>query len=70
MPVLLLRRLFQRRHPVAQGSALRRPPALVQWVGLTALTLEAALLRVGITLPYGVSLMCMARRPAHPIETE
>lgn len=44
-------------------SDVELPSPIVNRIGLTALSLEAMLLRIGVSLPVGVSLLCLAQRP-------
>ncbi len=44
-------------------SDVELPSPLVNRIGLTALAIEASLLRIGVSLPVGVSLLCLAQRP-------
>lgn len=53
-----------RSDPYPTQSHLRRLPAWQNAIGLQALTIEAALLSIGVSLPIGVSLLCLAQRPA------
>lgn len=73
MPLYLLLQILEAPDPTAQPtSVLRQPSRIEQWIGSRALATEAWLVRIGYTLPYGVSLMCLAQRPAlsHATETE
>lgn len=69
LPVVLVTRIWHSQTR-DNSSALHPPSAFEQRIGCAALGLEAFLLRIGITFPYGVSLMCLAQRPARPTETE
>jgi SAM-dependent methyltransferase len=60
-PLLLVRRTLDRllgRH----GSDVSFLPAPLEWVFLRLLCLEAALLRLGLDLPVGASLLALARK--------
>ena len=64
-PMALAQRVTERRsaeHASAQ-SDLQLPSPFVNRLGLTALNLEARLLQIGVQLPIGVSLLCLAQRP-------
>lgn len=61
-PLLLVRRTLDRlasRH----GSDVQFLPAPLEWAFRHALLLEAALLRRGVSLPVGASLVALARKP-------
>jgi SAM-dependent methyltransferase len=61
-PLLLVRRTMDRlleRH----GSDVEFLPAPLEWVFRRVLLLEAALLRLGLDLPVGASLVALARKP-------
>ena len=63
-PVVVLRRILK-RIGIGQGSDVRPLPGALGWVNpvfLNILKAEAALLRTGITLPFGLSIVCRARR--------
>ncbi|RLT23728.1 MAG: methyltransferase domain-containing protein [Chloroflexi bacterium] len=64
-PMALAQRVTERRsaeHASAQ-SDLQLPSPFVNRLGLTALGIEARLLQIGVQLPIGVSLLCLAQRP-------
>ncbi len=65
LPLVLAQVTMERlRHTAAlDHSDVELPSPFVNRIGLTALNLEAALLRIGISLPVGVSLLCLAQRP-------
>ena len=63
-PVALLQRM--REHGSGQLDAksdLTTPSPLVDFIGRVALTVESWLLSIGVRMPYGVSLVCLAQRP-------
>ena len=60
-PLLLVRRTLDRllgRH----GSDVEFLPAPLEWVFRRVLLLEAALVRLGLDLPVGASLVALARK--------
>jgi SAM-dependent methyltransferase len=67
-PVAVLQRLRERGSGhLAEQSDLTTPSPLTDRVGRIALGIEAWLLSVGVRMPYGVSLWCLAQRPLAPI---
>ncbi len=62
-PVLLLRRGLDRLTG-RTGSDVGFLPAPVEWLFHALLRLEAALVRAGVSLPVGASVMALARKPA------
>lgn len=61
-PLLLVRRTLDRlasRH----GSDVEFLPAPLEWLFRSFLLVEAHLLRLGLTLPVGASLVALARKP-------
>ena len=61
-PLLLVRRTLDRlasRH----GSDVEFLPAPLEWLFRQFLLVEAGLLRLGLTLPVGASLVALARKP-------
>jgi SAM-dependent methyltransferase len=61
-PLLLVRRTLDRLTG-RQGSDVEFLPAPFEWAFRHALLLEAALLRRGLELPVGASLVALARKP-------
>ena len=59
-PLLLVRRTLDRRLG-RHGSDVAFLPAPLEWLFLRVLRLEAALLRLGLDLPVGASLVALAR---------
>jgi SAM-dependent methyltransferase len=68
-PIIVLQRLLENGsgHRNDQ-SELTIPRLLTTLVGRTALSIEAWLLSVGVHMPYGVSLLCLAQRPLAPLQ--
>jgi SAM-dependent methyltransferase len=64
-PMALAQRVTERRSAkhVSAQSDLQLPSPFVNRLGLTALGIEARLLAIGVQLPIGVSLLCLAQRP-------
>jgi len=64
-PMALAQRVTERHSSeyVSAQSDLQLPSPFINRLGLTALALEARLLRIGVQLPIGVSLLCLAQRP-------
>ena len=64
-PMALAQRVTERQsaEQVSAQSDLRLPSPFVNRLGLTALGIEARLLQIGVQLPIGVSLLCLAQRP-------
>ncbi len=63
-PMALIQRVTERRSAdVSTQSDLQLPSPFVNRLGLTALGIEARLLQIGVQLPIGVSLLCLAQRP-------
>jgi SAM-dependent methyltransferase len=63
-PMALIQRVTERRSAdVSTQSDLQLPSPFVNRLGLTALGIEARLLAIGVQLPIGVSLLCLAQRP-------
>lgn len=68
-PIILFQRLLENGNGQRNDqSELTVPPLLSTLVGGSALRFEAWLLSVGVHMPYGVSLMCLAQRPLAPIQ--
>ncbi len=44
-------------------SDLTAPSQFIDFIGRVALTFESWLLAIGVRMPYGVSLVCLAQRP-------
>ncbi len=70
LPLILLTRLAQRL-PLFQSEQgrtdLKPPPRWLNAIVRTTLYLEATLLRWGISLPIGVSIICIARKSQEPL---
>jgi SAM-dependent methyltransferase len=65
-PVVILRRMLK-RFGIGQGSEVRPLPGALGWVDPLfrgILGTEAALFRRGTRLPFGLSVVCIARKPA------
>lgn len=63
-PIAVLQRLREQgTGHILEQSDLTTPSRLTNLVGRIALGIEAFLLSVGVRMPYGVSLLCLAQRP-------
>ena len=63
-PVAALQRMRERGNDQHDAqSDLTAPSPLVDIIGRVALTVESWLLAIGVRMPYGVSLVCLAQRP-------
>jgi len=63
-PVAVLQRMRERGNDQRDAqSDLTAPSPLVDIIGRVALTVESWLLAIGVRMPYGVSLVCLAQRP-------
>ncbi len=68
-PVAVLQRMSERGSGHSgKRSDLTTPSHTTALVGSMALRLEAWLLSVGVHMPYGVSLICLAQRPLAPFQ--
>lgn len=66
MPLALVQRARERQSTQAHTSSdLQLPSPIVNNIAMSMLSLEAAMLAKGVTLPVGVSLLCLAR-PVRP----
>jgi len=54
---------WQGAEHMSDQSDLQLPSPFINRLGLTALGIEARLLQIGVQLPIGVSLLCLAQRP-------
>lgn len=63
LPVMLLQRLRRRHEQIFDPAQELQIAAPVNFVLEQIMTLERALLRVGVSLPVGGSLLAVARRP-------
>jgi SAM-dependent methyltransferase len=64
-PVVILRRILKSLG-VGRGSDVRPLPGALGWIDpvfRNILQFEASLLRGGLRLPFGLSLICLARKP-------
>jgi hypothetical protein len=61
-PLLLARRTLDRALS-REGSDVGFLPAPLEWAFRRALGIEAALLRRGLSFPFGASVVALARRP-------
>ena len=64
-PMVLAQRMTERRsdEDASAQSDLQLPSPFINRLGLTVLGIEARLLKIGVRLPIGVSLLCLAQRP-------
>jgi SAM-dependent methyltransferase len=63
-PAVVIRRLLK-AVGIGEGSDVRPLPGALNWINalfLRCLALEAALFRRGVTLPFGLSIVCRARK--------
>jgi hypothetical protein len=63
-PVAVLQRMREHGNGKLDApSDLTAPSPFIDLIGRVALTVESWLLTIGVRMPYGVSLVCLAQRP-------